>query len=196
MFRIRNIMRLWLPLALVITLLSGLIYTAAQQVLRLSANDPQIQMAQDAAAALTAGASVESLVPATPVDIATSLAPYLVVYDETSRAVAGSARLHGALPALPSGVFEYVRRAGLDKISWQPEPGVRSAAVVAPAGGAHPGFVMAGRSLREVENRIDSLGNLMLVGWWGTMAAALVAVIAAEFIFRRSDGASGASRPR
>jgi hypothetical protein len=184
MYRVTNILRQWLPLAVVITLLCGLIYTAGQQMLRWSANDPQIQMAQDTAAALTAGASVDAVVPATQVDIAASLAPYLVVYDDRGAPAAGSGRLHGALPALPAGVFEYVRRHGLDKISWQPEPGVRSAAVVAPVGGTHPGFVLAGRSLREVENRIDNLGTLMLVGWWGTMVAALATVIAAEFVFR------------
>src|SRR5665811_516764 len=74
MFRIRNIVRSWLPLAVAITLLSGLIYGAVQQVLRQDANDPQIQMAQDTAAALTAGAAPESLASATPVDIALSLA--------------------------------------------------------------------------------------------------------------------------
>jgi hypothetical protein len=188
MFRIRNILRQWLPLAVVVTLLSGLIYSAVQQVLRLSANDPQIAMARDSAAALTMGASIESQVPATPVDIAASLAPYLVVYDQTGQPVAGSGRLHGALPALPNGVFDHVRRQGLDKISWQPERGVRSAVVVALVGGANPGFVMAGRSLSEVENRIRSLGNLVLVGWWATLAAALIAVIAVEFIFRRPEG--------
>ncbi len=192
MFRIRNIVRSWLPLAVAITLLSGLIYGAVQQVLRQDANDPQIQMAQDTAAALTAGAARESLASATPVDIALSLAPYLVMYDDTGRPLVGSGRLHGGLPAMPGGVFDYVRRHGLDKVTWQPEPGVRSATVIMPVGGAHPGFVMAGRSLREVENRVDNLGNIILVGWWGTMAAALLAVIAAKFVSRHSGGPSGA----
>jgi len=192
MFRIRNIVRSWLPLAVAITLLSGVIYGAVQQVLRQDANDPEIQMAQDAAAALTAGAAPESLAPAAPVDIALSLAPYMVVYDDTGRPLVGSGRLHGGLPVMPSGVFEYVRQHGMDKVTWQPEPGVRSATVIVPAGGAHPGFVMAGRSLREVENRVDNLGNIILVGWWGTMAAALLAVIAAKFVSRHSGGPSGA----
>ncbi len=39
----------WLPLAIVITALSGFIYLVGQQNLRMSANDPQIQLSEDTA---------------------------------------------------------------------------------------------------------------------------------------------------
>ncbi len=52
MKRISEILKHWLPLALVIVAMSGLVYLAVQQALRLSANSPQVQMAEDAAAAL------------------------------------------------------------------------------------------------------------------------------------------------
>ena len=42
----------WLPLAVAIIIMSGLVYVVAQQNYRLTANDPQIQIAQDIAAAL------------------------------------------------------------------------------------------------------------------------------------------------
>jgi hypothetical protein len=59
----KNILRHWLPLAAVTTLLCGLVYLAVQQSLRQGANDPQIQMAEDAAAALVAGSTPESVLP-------------------------------------------------------------------------------------------------------------------------------------
>ncbi len=179
----KNILKGTIPLAVVITLLAGLMYTTMQQVLRMTANDPQIQMAEDAAAALTKGMPLNSVVPSTQVDIATSLAPFIVVYDDSGKALASSGLLHNQLPALPSGVFNYVQQNGEDRITWQPEPGVRSATVVTRYAGPQPGYVMAGRSLRESEKRTDQLGAIIGLGWLGTLFAALVAVSLSEILF-------------
>jgi hypothetical protein len=178
----KNILKTMIPLAVVITLLSGLLYATMQQVLRKYANDPQIQMAEDAAAALANGKPIDSVVPNAQIDIATSIAPYIVVFDNSGKAIASSGLLHNQLPALPSGIFDYVRQNGEDRITWQPEPGVRSATVVTRFGGAQPGFVVAGRSLRESENRTDELGIIIAFGWLGTLFAALVAVSLSELL--------------
>ena len=47
-----TMMKTWVPLTIGTTLLCGLVYLATQQSIRQGANDPQIQMAEDAAAAL------------------------------------------------------------------------------------------------------------------------------------------------
>jgi hypothetical protein len=146
-----NILRQWLPIALVIVFVSGLVYVTVQQSLRMGANDPQIQMAEDAATALAAGASPQSVLPNTVVDISTSLAPFLVIYNIDGKPLASSGLFHGIAPLLPEGVFTFTRQNGEDRVSWQPEPGVRAAVVVVAYAGTQPGFVMAGRSLREVE---------------------------------------------
>jgi hypothetical protein len=183
--KLRNILRFWLPLALLTTLLSGLIYVVAQQAGRASANDPQIQLAEDAAAALAAGQPLDSLIPAAKVDIAASLAPYLIVFDSSGKAIAGSGVLHGELPSIPPGIFDYVRQHGEDRLTWQPEPGVRSATVVVGYGGSSPGFILAGRSLRQVEERDTNIMRLIGVGWFATLCAALAGVAVCEFIFGR-----------
>lgn len=183
---VMKILRNVFPLLVVITLFSGMLYVAVQQVLRMDANDPQIAMAEDIAKALTDGQSVDVLLPRAQVDIASSLAPYVVVFDDTGRAIASSGLLHAKMPALPSGVFEYVRQNGQDRITWQPEPGVRSASIVTRYGGARPGFVLAGRSLKEVENRVTQQGMLIGIGWLGICGAALVAVTLSEILFSRS----------
>jgi hypothetical protein len=179
---IRNIIKAWLPFALGITVLAGLVYTSVQQVYRMGANDPQIQMAEDAASALAAGQPAGALVPAGKIDIARSLAPYWVVFDANGKVLASDAVLNGETPILPTGVMEYTRQHGEDRISYQPQPGVRSAVVVAAANGGQAGFVMVGRSLREVEDRINNLALITGGLWAAAMAISLGLAAVMEFL--------------
>jgi hypothetical protein len=132
-------------------------------------------MAEDAAVELEAGRQPQAVVGTTQVDMARSLAPYLIVYDEAGRPLASSVQLDGQTPSIPEGVFSYVRQSGEDRLSWQPRPGVRSAAVVTGFGGSHPGFVLAGRSLLEVEKREAQLTQEVIGAWVVAMAGSLVA---------------------
>ncbi len=173
---VRSIMKFWLPLAAALTVMAGLVYLAVQQSYRMGANDPQIQMAEDGANMLASGQQAQSIVPAGKIDIVESLAPYLIVFDANGRALASNAVLHGQTPGLPGGVFDYTRQHGEDRISWQPEPGVRSAAVIVAADRGRAGFVMAGRSMREVQNRIDQFGLAVFGVWLVSLVATLVLV--------------------
>ena len=98
-----KIIKKWLPLAIATAGLCVLVYLTVQQSLRMGANDPQIQMAEDAASQLNAGASVKSVLPPTKVEIADSLAPFVMVFDESGKVLASSATLHGAVPDLSGG---------------------------------------------------------------------------------------------
>jgi len=176
---LRFTLKYWLPLAAALTAVFAFIYLSVQQDLRMGLNDPQIQMAEDAASNLNAGASVESVVPTNKVDIAESLAPFVIIFDDSGKVLASSATLHGVIPAYPAGVLDYVRQKGQDRVTWQPEAGVRMATVVEPY---KHGFVMAGRSLIEVEKResqVESLsGTAMLCIW----AATLIVIILGELV--------------
>jgi len=180
-----TILTVWVPVAIVATALSGLVEVAVQQSLRQSANDPQIQMAEDAAAALAGGGAPRSLLPAGQVDVARSLAPYLIVFDEAGEPLASSATLDGQVPRLPPGVFDYTRVHTEDRITYQPRPGVRSAIVVVRFGGERPGFVLAGRSLREVEKREDQLTAMVALAWVAALAASLVATVLFSLIWHK-----------
>jgi hypothetical protein len=182
MKNIKNILKSWLPLAIVTTGLCGLVYLTAQQVLRMNANDPQIQMTEDTAAALEAGSSPADLLPERQVDIATSLAPFLVIYNDQGIPQISNGRLNGELPELPAGVFGYVKENGEDRITWQPEAGVRVAAVVVLYTGEESGYVMAGRSLREVEKRVDQLGMIAVVAWLAILIASFLIVAFLEIV--------------
>ena len=54
--------RLWLVFALAITVSAGLVYLISQQIIRQSANDPQVQVAEDIAVGLSGGANPASLI--------------------------------------------------------------------------------------------------------------------------------------
>lgn len=147
------ILKQWLPIAGVAVVFCLLVYAAVQQALRESADDPQIQMAEDAATTFASGTVPQSPAPPATIDIARSLAPFMIFYDDSGKVLASSALLHGEMPSPPPGVFDYVRRHGEERVTWQPEPGVRIASVIVRVSGPQYGFVLAGRSLREVEKR-------------------------------------------
>lgn len=168
-----NRLGVWIPLAIVITGLSGLIYLTAQQSLRLSANDPQIQIAEDAAAALNNGATPADVTPKNSVDINKSLANFVIVYDQNGNPATSSADFHGRIPVPPTGVFQS-SQSKQDRFTWEPASGVRIAAVVNKY---NQGYVLSGRSLREVEQRETWIEQLTLGGWFLTMVVSLVAVL-------------------
>jgi hypothetical protein len=176
---------MWIPIAVAVTGLAALVYAAVQQDLRQGANDPQVQLAQDAAARLDAGATPTAVVPSETVELATSLAPYLVVFDSTGGQLASSAVLHGAAPPFPTSVFDAVRRRGEDAITWQPEPGVRSAVVIRPWRG---GFVLAGRSLRLVEERENRTLLISAGIWLLTLGGSAVASLLVRLVAAPQDG--------
>lgn len=190
MRRVKNILKQWLPLVVVITAMCGLIYLSVQQALRHGANDPQIQMAEDAADALSRGEPVESVLPVSQVDLSRSLAPFVIVFNDAGKPVASNGSLNGSIPAFPPGVFDYVRKNGEDRITWQPEPGVRIASVVVGYTGTQPGFVVAGRSLREVEIREDQVQTLAGLAWIVTVLGSLIMVTLVEFVLsdRKTTG--------
>jgi len=100
--------------------------------------------------------------------------------EDAGRPVVSSGTLDGKPPTLPRGVFVHTAKAGEDRVTWQPRPGVRQAVVVRRIEGSSGGFAVAGRSLREVENRVSDLdaevGIALVFTLVVTFAAALVLV--------------------
>jgi hypothetical protein len=178
--RIGHVIGRWIIVAATVVCLSLVIYVVAQQMLRQGANDPQIGMAEAAAAALAAGQTYDSVLPAEIVAFDASLKPFLIVFDETGIPVASSAYLKGGVPAPPPGVFDYTRTHGQDRITWQPRRGVRLAAVVQHFAGQNSGFVLAARSLREVERHANQILALTVLGALATLAVTLVVTILVE----------------
>ena len=94
---------------------------------------------------------------------------------------------HGHLPSPPNGVFEFVRANGGERVTWQPAPGVRIASVVLRSSARPAAFVLAGRSLREVEQREHYVLVAAAATWIIALAAALALILAGE-LGRRPRG--------
>lgn len=184
----RRALAFFLPAAVLATLCCGLVYTAVQQDLRMGANEPQLQLAEDAAHALDAGAQPATLVGASRVDVAVSLAPFVVILDLSGSVLATDGQLDGHDPVPPPGVLDAARRNPPNAVTWQPRGGVRIASVTVPWGG---GAVLAGRSLREVERQVDNILLLTAAAWLvmlGVLAA--TALLAARLWPRHVSGAA------
>lgn len=150
--------------ALVLTVIFGTIYTIVQQNYRTSANDPQIQMAEDAARDLNRGVSLQSF-QAPSRNIEETIAPFTVIYDTAENAIVWTGTLDGKPPVLPDGVLEYAQENGENHVTWQPRKDIRIAAIIKPFTGQGSGYVLVGRSLREVEEREYHLMMFVGVGW-------------------------------
>jgi flagellar motor component MotA len=59
---------------------------------------------------------------------------------------------------------------------------VRSASALVAYGGAAPGVVQAGHSLREPERLIDVIGQLVALAWVATMVATFLATVAVAWV--------------
>jgi hypothetical protein len=176
---LRNAALAFVPLAVLATGLAGTIYLVAQQGLRSGADSPQLQLAEDAASALDAGAAPAVVTGPATVDVGTSLTPFLVVYDRDGVPLASSGQLGGADPAPPKGVLDHATDGQPNRVTWQPAAGVRIATVTVRWNG---GTVLAGRSLREVERRETQALLLVGLGWAATLAAGAVACLAVAWL--------------
>jgi hypothetical protein len=178
MNKIKLTFKVWLPFAVVITAFCALVYASVQQAFRQGANDPQIQMAEDAADILADGGSVDALMPASKVLVSKSLAPFLIVYDSSGNEIASSVQLDGQTPSLPDGVLDSSKELGENRVTWQPREGVRIAAVIVAY---KDGFVLAGRNLREVEIREAQLTTFTGITWILALVATLVMIAFGEY---------------
>jgi hypothetical protein len=98
---------------------------------------------------------------------------FVALYNDAGQPIASNATLHGVLPQPPPGIFRYARARGLNKVSWQPETGVRVATVLKPLPAG--GFVLAGESLIVSETQEGRL-NRLLFWMWLTMLAAVAGI--------------------
>lgn len=165
----------WVPFTCGVTVILGVFFLAVQQNYRQTANDPQIQMAEDTANALTRGLEWQSLLTGPAFDIGTSLAPYTIIYDNNGLPVGGNGEYNRELPKIPKGIFDVVKQRGQHRVTWQPDVGVRNAIVVTSfENQKQSGYVMVGRSLREVDNRIKDLALMIGVAWVVVVAGTLI----------------------
>jgi len=179
-----KVLAVWLPIAIAITVLTGTAFVLAHQNYRQNANDPQQQLAEDAASALNRGQKPIEVVPTNAVDQATSLAPFVIVLDSkvktdprgTPADILATNLIKadtGAVIEPVTSVFSEAEAKGLQRFTWETAGGLRFATVVVPYNG---GFVLAARSSSEVERRVQEALDLAVIGWLFGLALSLATV--------------------
>ena len=178
----RKVILAWLPIAVTVAGCCVLIYFAVQQNYRNSANNPQIQMAEDAVDELSLSVPPGEIVGHTELfDAGKSLRPFLAIYDKEGKLLATSAYVGGAPPAPPQGVFDYAKQHGENHITWEPKSHTRIALVIMPATTlAGGGFAVAGRNMREMEREETQLNEGMSMGFILILLATLGLTILRE----------------
>jgi hypothetical protein len=154
----------YLLIVVVLTVTFGVIYASVQQCYRTEADDPQIQLDGDIDLKMQQGRSIERYFDDTIV-IPQSVAPFVTLYDIKGNPLRSSGILDGKMPVLPAGIFDFTKSHGRHDVTWQPRQGIRIAMVVESAHTSPVGFIAAGRSLAEVEEREHNLETLIFCGW-------------------------------
>ncbi len=162
------------PLLIAITGICLLVYVVACQNIRHSANNPQLQMSQDIAYQISQGKDPASLLPNQTVDLSKSLSPFVIIFDNVGKAMATNADVQGEIPPIPVGVLEAAGFNGQNSVTWQPRKDIRAAVVVTGFSGNSAGYVLVGRSLKEVDKQQQQLALTVGIGWLLILAAALV----------------------
>lgn len=173
-------MKKHLPLLYLLTALTvifGTIYATSQQLLRMNANDPQIQIAEDTAQALNKGADPQNVAQG-KIDIAKSLANFLIIYDKSGHVVAGNGYLNDHRAIIPLGVLKAAHNQDYNAVTWQPQKDVRIASVSTVANGY---YVLSGRSLKEVESREQQVMQLVFLGW----IACVTVLVLGPYIYKK-----------
>ncbi|MFZ1074927.1 MAG: hypothetical protein WAN50_00950 [Minisyncoccia bacterium] len=186
MKNLHRVFVLWVPFVVAITGIFGFSYLAVQQNYRQLLNDPQIQIAEDAAVSLARDYTPANVIaPGTPaIDIASSLDSWTAIYDSSGTPLESSGILDGAPPRLPAGLFDMNSWRSLKyfsaptgpetRVTWQPRADVRQAVVLVRFNtSTGVGYVTVGRSMRVVEDRIADLTHLAAVAWGVTVLATL-----------------------
>jgi hypothetical protein len=179
----------WFALVIIITLLCGLGYALIQQDIRIGGYDPQIQISEDIANALSGGGNTQSIIQtiiagtiSIPVDPSKSLSTFVIIYDDSGKVTVSTGLLNGVTPVLPAGVLDYVKAHNEDRITWQPQSGVRLATVINRySGTTQSGYILVGRSMREIESRNENLLKITLTVWAICIFISLLALFAPIF---------------
>lgn len=179
---IKSVFLFWIIVMFLVTFVSCLVYTIAQQSLRLGANEQPMQLAIDTSVKLQEGLNAKDAVPTDKVDISKSLSPFVLVYDNNKNLIAASGMIGSSEPSYPKGVLSYVDQKGEDRVTWQTQTGLRFATVAIKY---NNGYIVAGRSLRETERLIDTIGKLVALAWLACAVFSAVASFVIYFLMKK-----------
>jgi len=179
----KKVYREFLTLGVALTFSFGFVFLAGQQIIRMQANDPQVEIVEGVSEALNQGQDPSAFGSLNPTDIAKSLAPFVIVLDQDGKVISGTAVLDGQMPIPPKALLDASKAGGERRTTWQPRKGVRVATVIKPVSFSNneinfSGFVLAGKSLREATQRTQILLQITGIAWVVSLLAVWLTVMA------------------
>ena len=109
------------------------------------------------------------------IDLASSDSLFIVIYDAAGVCHNSTAKIHGVDPLIPLGALTVSREKRENKITWQPEAGIRAAIVILPwTLNGLDGYVVAGKSLRRTDLRIAARKQRTLISFLATIVVLFV----------------------
>lgn len=153
------------PWFVAITLLSGLFFLLVQQSVRLGANEPLVEIAGELSERLSEKKGIPQEFPSKKIDMTRSLTTFFYVFDSSRNLIGTTASLNNGEATIPQGVLQIAKDKEENRVTWQPQRGVRNALVVKHFKGQSEGYVAVGKSLREVEQLEYTLQTLTAIGW-------------------------------
>jgi hypothetical protein len=169
-----DLLRRFLPFALLATALSGVLFLVMQRTIRSEADDLPRQIAEDAAALLENGTGPANIIGTFSVDAARSLSPFLMVFGTNGSVIASSGTIDDQPFVPPTGILQAALATGEHRVTWQPREDIRLATVIRSFSGERDGFVLAARSLRAADERLADILTIILIGWGIALAASLL----------------------
>ncbi|HMR55373.1 MAG TPA: hypothetical protein PKD34_02160 [Candidatus Doudnabacteria bacterium] len=149
--------------ALVSVLFISICYSA-RTVFRQQANDPQIEVTEQVAGIVRQGVPIDAIVSsAEQIDLNSSKALFVMIFDNERTMTGSSAQLNGEAPSIPSEVFDKANEMGEYRFDFQPAENLKFAGVMKKIDNS--AYVLAGRSLSEMETRVAALEQPLWIGW-------------------------------
>ncbi len=163
----------FIVLTVLITLIFGSIYCVTHQIYRANANDPQVEVTNQVADVINQNVPLDAIVSeAEQIDMAQSLSLFVMIFDKDKKLIGSSAVIDGQTPTPSDQAFEVAKSSGDKRFTWEPKTGVKVAAVLKMVG--DKGYVLAGRSLKEVETRQAGLIKTLAIGWAASVLSVAV----------------------
>ncbi len=155
---------IFLLLVILATVLLGTVHLSVKQVYRSNANDPQVEVVEQVSGIIKQDIPLDAIIgQSEQIDLATNLGLFVMIFDKDKKMVGSSMTLDGQVPTPPDSAFEGAKQPEGNRFTWQPKDDVRVAAVFKAVD--DKGYVLAGRSLKEVESREIELTRVVVIGW-------------------------------
>lgn len=148
------------------TLVLGAAYTMVQQSIRLSADDAPLAVVRAAKEKLEDGKPPKEVIPTEETDLRVGGGIFLIITDGSEKILASSAVLDDEAALPTPGVFDQTKQQGSDSFTWEPKKGVRYATqVLKYDSGNGGGYVLAGQSLAQIEERTGTYNLIAVLTW-------------------------------